>query len=134
MVEQALARGHEMRAVVRTPSKLGVSDPKLNLITGELSDRQAIDTAVGSADAVISALGPSLDRRATGMPLVQGTQNIVDAMEAAGVQRYVGIANLSLRDPRDRRSLLGTLVPLTGRLLLPRAYRELLAPEKGPEP
>jgi hypothetical protein len=61
------------------------------------------------------------------MPLGQGTQNIVDAIRAAGVQRYVGIATPSLRDPRDRRSLLGTLVPSMGRLLLPRAYRELLA-------
>jgi hypothetical protein len=61
------------------------------------------------------------------MPLVQGTQNIVDAMRAAGVRRFVGIATPSLRDPRNRRSLLGTVVPIMGRLLLPRAYRELLA-------
>ena len=72
--------------------------------------------AVRGADAVISALGPSLERRATGMPLVPGTQNVVDAMEAAGVRRYVGIATPSLRDPRDRGSFLGTLVPLMGRL------------------
>jgi hypothetical protein len=61
------------------------------------------------------------------MPLVPGTQNIVDAMEAARVRRSVGIATPSLRDPRDRRSVLGTVAPLMGRLLLPRAYRELLA-------
>ena len=127
VVEQALARGHEVRAVVRSAGKLSLSDPKLTIVAAQLSERQAIDAAVRGAESVISALGPSLDRRATGMPLVQGTQNIVDAMEAAGVQRYVGIATPSLRDPRDRRSLLGTLVPLMGRLLLPRAYRELLA-------
>jgi hypothetical protein len=61
------------------------------------------------------------------MALVPGTQNIVDAMEAARVRRSVGIATPSLRDPRDRRSVLGTVAPLMGRLLLPRAYRELLA-------
>jgi NAD(P)H-binding len=99
----------------------------LTVVTGELSDREAIDAAVRDADDVISALGPSLDRRATGTPLVQGTRNIVDAMHAAGVQRFVGIATPSLRDPRDRRSLLGTVVPIMGRLLFPRAYRELLA-------
>ena len=37
------------------------------------------------------------------------------------------MATPSLRDPRDQRSVLGTIVPLMGRLLLPRAYRELLA-------
>jgi putative NADH-flavin reductase len=127
VVEQALGRDHEVIAVVRTPGKLAVSDSKLSVVTAELSNRGAIDAAVRGADAVISALGPSLDRRATGMPLVQGTRNIVDAMEAARVQRYVGMATPSLGDPRDRRSLLGTVVPLMGRLLLPRAYRELLA-------
>jgi len=48
-------------------------------------------------------------------------------MRSAGVSRYVGMATPSLRDPRDRRSLLGVTVPLMGRLLFPRAYRELLA-------
>ena len=127
VVEQALGRGHEVIAVVRTPGKLAVSDSELTVVTADLSNREAIDAAVRGADAVISALGPSLDRRATGMPLVQGTQNIVDAMRAAGVPRFVEMATPSLRDPRDRRSVVGAVVPLMGRLLLPRAYRELLA-------
>jgi putative NADH-flavin reductase len=127
VVEQALGRGREVVAVVRSPGKLTVSDAKLTVVTAVLSDREAINAAVRGTDAVISALGPSLDRRATGMPLVQGTRNIVKAMAAAGVQRYVGMATPSLPDPHDRRSLLGTVVPLMGRQLLPRAYRELLA-------
>jgi len=127
VVEQALGRGHDVVAVVRSPDKLTVSHPTLTVVTCELTDRVAVDAAVQGVVAVISALGPSLDRRAVGMPLVQGTRNIVDAMRAAGVRRYLGIATPSLRDPRDRRSLLGTVVPIMGRLLLPRAYRELLA-------
>ena len=43
------------------------------------------------------------------MPLVEGTRNVVEAVRAAGVRRFVGIATPSLRDPRDRRSVLGTL-------------------------
>jgi nucleoside-diphosphate-sugar epimerase len=121
VVEQALAQGHGVVAFVRTPGKLMLRDAKLTVAAGELGDRSAIDAAVRGAEAVISALDPSLDRRATGMPLVQGTRNIVDAMLAAGVRRFVGMATPSLRDPRDRRSLLGTVVPVLGRLLLPRA-------------
>jgi hypothetical protein len=47
-------------------------------------------------------------------------------MAAEGVERYIGIATPSLRDPRDTPSLLGSIVPIMGRTLLPRAYRELL--------
>ena len=79
------------------------------------------------ADAVVSALGPSLDREATGMPLVAGNHTIVDAMRAEGVERYIGMATPSLRGPRDARSLLGRIVPIMGRTLFPHAYRELLA-------
>jgi hypothetical protein len=114
------------------------------VITGELTDRDAVQRAVHGADAVISALtsngdsprcatgtvpvalGPSLDRKATRMPLVEGTRTIVDAMRAEGVERYIGMATPSLHDPGDTGSLLGRLVPVMGRTFLSRAYRELL--------
>ncbi len=72
------------------------------------------------------SVGPSPDRKATGMPLVDGTRTIVDAMRAEGVERYIGMATPSLRDARDSGSLLGRIVPFMGRRFLSRAYRELL--------
>ncbi len=127
VVTQALDRGDHVAAYVRNPAKLDLTHPDLTVITGELTDREAVRRAVGGAEAVISALGPSLDRKAAGMPLVDGTRTIVDAMQAEGVSRYIGMATPSLRDPRDTRSLLGLIVPFMGRTFLPRAYRELLA-------
>jgi putative NADH-flavin reductase len=126
-VEQALGRGDEVVAYVRSLTKLDLAHERLEVVAGELTDRETITEAISGSDAVVSALGPSLDRKGTGMPLVDGTRNIVEAMQAAGVRRYVGMATPSLRDPRDRRSLIGTIVPVMGRVLLPRAYRELLA-------
>jgi len=60
------------------------------------------------------------------MPLVDGTRTIVDATQAEGVQRYIGMATPSLHDLRDTRSLLGLIVPFMGRTFLKRAYQELL--------
>jgi putative NADH-flavin reductase len=126
VVAQALDRGDHVTAYLRNPAKLDLSHPNLTVITGELTDRQAVQRAVRGADAVISALGPSLDRKATAMPLVNGTRTIIDAMRAEGVERYIGMATPSLRDPRDTGSLLGRIVPFMGRTFLSRAYRELL--------
>jgi putative NADH-flavin reductase len=126
VVTQALDAGHHVIAYVRNPSKLDVTHPNLTVIAGELTDREAIQRAVHGSDAVISALGPSLHRKATGMPLVDGTRTIVDAMLAEAVERYIGMATPSLRDPRDKGSLLGRIVPFMGRTFLSRAYRELL--------
>src|SRR3954470_2385474 len=123
---QALARGDQVVAYVRSPAKLEISHPELTTIAGELTDRDGLQRAVRGADAVISALGPSLDRKATGTPLVYGTRIIVEAMQAEGIERYIGMATPSLRDPRDHRSLLGLVVPFMGRTFLKRAYHELL--------
>jgi putative NADH-flavin reductase len=126
VVTQALDRGGRVTAYVRNPAKLDVSHPELTVMSGELADRDDVAQAVRGADVVISALGPSLDRKATAMPLVDGTRTIVEAMQTEGVERYIGMATPSLRDPRDTRSVLGHVVPFMGRTFLKRAYRELL--------
>ena len=126
VVTQALDAGHHVTAYVRNPAKLDLTHPNLTVVPGELTDREAVQRAVHGTDAVISALGPSLDRKATGMPLVDGTRTIVDAMLAEGFERYIGMATPSLRDPHDQRSLLGLIVSFMGRTFVSRAYRELL--------
>ena len=127
LATQALDARHHVTAYVRNPGKLDLTHPNLTVIAGHLTDREAVQRAVRGANAVISALGPSLDRKATGMPLLDGTRTILDAMAAEGLERYIGIATPSLRDLRDTPSLLGIIVPIMGRTLLPRASRELLA-------
>jgi putative NADH-flavin reductase len=60
VVTQALDDGRHVTAYVRNPAKLTVTHPNLTVITGELTDRDAVQRAVHGADTVISALGPSL--------------------------------------------------------------------------
>ena len=77
VVSQALGAGHRVTAYVRNAAKLNLTHPDLSVVSGGLTDREAVPGAVAGADAVISALGPSLDRKATGTPLVDGTRTIV---------------------------------------------------------
>ena len=99
VVDQALAAGHTVTAYVRDPSKLGRHTPRLRIVVGELSDTAAIQQAVQGSQAVISALGPSLKRNATGTPVTDGTNNILKAMQATGVDRFIGLATPSVPDP-----------------------------------
>ena len=90
-VDQLRSRGHTVTAYVRNPGKVpGTWDQDVTVVVGELSDAAAIDRAVQGADAVVSALGPSLSRTAAGLPLIEGTRNIVAAMQRHGIRRYVG--------------------------------------------
>jgi uncharacterized protein YbjT (DUF2867 family) len=126
-VQNLLDAGHTVRAYARNPEKIpdGWGD-RVDVVLGEITDTAAIDTAVAGTDAVISALGPSINRKATGLPLVEGTAHILAAMQRHNVHRYIGHATPSVLDPRDNKTLQARLVGLMGRTLLPRAYRELL--------
>lgn len=77
------------------------------------------------ADAVISALGPSLLRGSTGTPITDGTQNIVSAMDTAGVRRYVGLATPSVASG-DRPTLKAKALPIVARVAFPNALTELI--------
>jgi len=125
VIDQLLAAGHTVTAYVRDPSKLTSTHPNLTVIQGGLDDRAGIGRAVAGADAVISALGPSLRRGATGTPVSDGTRAIVAAMQAAGARRFIGLATPSVADPRDRPTLKGKLLPVLARLALPNALTEL---------
>lgn len=126
VVEELLSAGHHVAAYVRNPGKLTTTHPNLTVVAGELDDADAIGRAVAGADAVISALGPSLDRGVTGTPVADGTRKIAEAMKAADVRRFVGLATPSIQDPQDRFSLTGLLLPNLARLTLATAYRELV--------
>ena len=125
VIDQLLAAGHTVTAYARNPSKLTTTQPNLTVIQGGPDDPAGIGRAVEGADAVISALGPSLRRGATGTPVSDGTRTIVAAMQAAGVRRFIGLATPSVADPRDRPTLKGKLLPVMARLALPNALTEL---------
>lgn len=53
IVRQALARGHQVRALVRRPEGLPVSDPRLEVVVGDARDPAIIEAMVSSQDAII---------------------------------------------------------------------------------
>jgi uncharacterized protein YbjT (DUF2867 family) len=126
VLHQLLADGTDVVAYVRNPGKLGQRDPHLRVVQGELADLEAITAAVAGSDAVISTLGPSLQRGATGTPITEGTRHIVAAMQETGVCRYVGLATPSVPDVRDRPTLKARILPVMARLAFPNALRELI--------
>jgi uncharacterized protein YbjT (DUF2867 family) len=126
-VNELLAHGHTVTAYARNPNKVPPEwGDRVRVVVGELSDADAIDQAVAGADAVVSALGPSLDRKATGMPLIDGTRHILDAMKRHGVHRYIGHATPSILDQQEKPTLQTRLIGFMGRAGLPRAYHELI--------
>lgn len=127
---ELLDGGHAVTVYARNPEKVPDSwhqaGNRVRVVIGEITDGELVDQAVAGADAVISALGPSLDRSTTGLPLVQGTATILAAMARHDVDRFIGHATPSILDPRERPTWQTRLFGRMARTIFPRAHRELL--------
>ncbi|MEN3310412.1 MAG: hypothetical protein V7603_6614 [Micromonosporaceae bacterium] len=90
LVTQALDAGHEVTAVVRDPTRLPATGPRLTVVRADVLDPDDITGAVDGADAVVSALGPRPGTPAT--VCAGGIRSIVRAMEKTGVRRLVAVS------------------------------------------
>jgi len=109
LVKQALERGYEVTAFVRTPAKLALTHPQLKIVRGDVLDAAAVQAAVAGQDAVVSALG---HRRLFVPSRVQteGMRNVLQAMEQHHVRRLVCVTALGLGDSVGKLGLLATLL------------------------
>ena len=94
VVEQALAAGHTVTALVRSPEKMAVRNPNLHVVAGQATDPSAVARALDRADALISTLGGG------GSVISDSTQAIVEAAHEAGVSRVVLLSSFLVE--RDR--------------------------------
>ncbi len=95
VVRLALVRGHMVTALARRPRRLGLADPGLRVIEGDLRDAAVVASALDGADAVVSAIGPRSGTEAS-TEASDGTRTLVDEMTIAGVDRLLIIVNTSV--------------------------------------
>lgn len=104
LVEQAVAAGHDVVAVVRSSSQVPAFAPSVRVVRANLSDAAALADAFVGADAVLSALGLKLQGLAPwNQPedktfLDTSTAAIVRAMQQAGVKRVLAVSSSGIGD------------------------------------
>src|SRR4030081_2016471 len=89
LIDQALTRGHQVTAFVRSPEKLKVREG-LSVQQGDPRDTAALTAALPGHDAVLSALGPPGPRRST--ILSDSARSTVSAMQSAGIRRLLVVS------------------------------------------
>jgi putative NADH-flavin reductase len=90
LVEQAVARGHEVTALVRTVRELPA-----RVVEGDPRSAAQLAAAMAGCDAVISALGPPLPPRHWPRPttiLGDAARATVEAMGTSGVRRLLVVS------------------------------------------
>ena len=105
LVNELLARGHDVRSFDRAPSPLP-DHPRLQTIVGDITNSDDVTAAVAQIDTVIHTAaiidlmggGSVTDeyRQRSFAVNVGGTENLVHAARAAGVKRFVYTASNSV--------------------------------------
>src|SRR5213083_2306579 len=88
IVQQALARGHQVTAFVRSPEKITAKSERLTVLKGNVLDENQLFNAMQNQDAVISTLGPREVFKPSSM-LHDSALATTRAMDRAGVTRLV---------------------------------------------
>ncbi len=101
-LEQALAQGHSVNALVRTPAKLMLEHPQLTIIQGDVLDLEKVRECLSGCDVVICSLGSTANNPDT--IVSDGTRQIITAMQAAGSQRLIVVTSLGVGDSKDQVS------------------------------
>jgi len=96
IIEEALKRGHEIRAIVRNPEK--IKDYNVDIFQGTPYDYETVEKAVQGCGAVINTLNvsrksdnPWSSLRAPRDMISKSASNAVKAMEKSGIKRFVAL-------------------------------------------
>ena len=123
LVAQAISRGYDVTAFARSPEKLAEYQEQIEIIQGDVQDKQAVSEAVAGADAVISVLGPT--ENTPDYQVQRGTQHILAAMQHHGVHRLVISAGAGVGDPKDEPKLFNKGINLLLKLVSRHVYEDM---------
>lgn len=105
LVTQALDAGHEVTAVVRTPSKMTIIHDKLKVVKGNIFSASSLQGLMAGHDAVVTCLGysgPKYDRIWFKEVTIYTDfiEPVITAMKAAKVKRLVVLSSWGTTDER----------------------------------
>jgi putative NADH-flavin reductase len=83
IVEQALAAGHEVTAFVRNPAAITIKHPKLKVMRGDALEADSVSQAIA------------------GQVCADSTRNIISAMKAHGVRRFICLSAYGASETKD---------------------------------
>jgi putative NADH-flavin reductase len=98
---QALAAGHQVRALSRSASRMTLSDARLEKVEGDALKQQDVQSALAGVDAVIQSLGVGFGELFSPVTLFsEATRVLVAAMMAQGVKRLLCVTGFGAGESR----------------------------------
>jgi putative NADH-flavin reductase len=116
LIDQLISQGYQIKALARNPEKLKQTSSLLEKITGNARNYESVYTLLQGCDAVISTIGPSKSEPDT---CSITTGNVIQAMQAFKIRRYIELAGLAVDTPTDKKGFITKLLVSIMRLFFP---------------
>ena len=104
LVNLLIQRGFNLKILLRNPEKFQIKSPQIETIQGDVKDYDTVLSLIKDTEAVISELGLGQPASETSI-FSQATTNIIQAMNACNIQRYVIITGINVNTPFDKKSV-----------------------------
>ncbi|MDQ0966937.1 putative NADH-flavin reductase [Flavobacterium sp. W4I14] len=102
ILKALLAQQFRVKALIRNPEKLQIHHASLEIVIGDVKDTETVHALIEGCDIVVSALGmgqPASEKTI----FTQSTGNIIKAMKAIHLRRYIVITGINVDTPADEK-------------------------------
>ncbi|MCB0034804.1 MAG: NAD(P)H-binding protein, partial [Anaerolineales bacterium] len=118
-VQQALTKGHEINALVRTPGKIEeIQSPHLHLIEGDVLNSEAVANTIRDAEVVVVSLGTTSNNPDN--VVSEGTRLIIEQMQHQHIGRLLVVTSIGVGDSKDQ-------VPFFFKMLMKTVLKKVMA-------
>ena len=122
LVRQALDADHSVKALVRSPTKMTINHPNLEIVQGDVLDTESVEKAVEGTEAVLCVLGHAKASPDDLQTLAM--RAVTAAMKKHNVRRLLDLTGAGVRDPEDRPKVFDRLVVAVLKLVSPKVLQD----------
>lgn len=127
-LQQALKAGYKVKALLRTPDKLNISNPNLTIIPGDVLTPATVEQTVEDCDIVVSLFG-----HVKGSPAnlqTDGTKHIVEAMNKHEVPKIISLSGGGLPYEKDKPKFADYMIRTIMKIVVPKILNDAKAHAK----
>lgn len=124
VVKQALEIGYHVTVIIRNPAAFDIQHHELEIIKGDVLQLSTFENELTGKDAVISCLGSGTSTKPTRV-YSAGIENIISAMNKAGIRRLMCISAGALYINKEMGFFIRTLTKLVLQKILKEPYADM---------
>lgn len=106
--DEALARGHQVTAIIRHPEKITVRNPLLTVVKADIL-KDKVDELVKGHDAVISAYNPGWSNPDIYNEQIKGAKAIISGIKRSGIKRLLVVGGAGSLEVAPGVQLIDTM-------------------------